>query len=272
MHRIFCKIKVDKNEEIIILITALHGIEDLEKLYLSNKEETKTIILDDSRIIYKDENLDIAIIEIIPSDKINCPYFEIDEKYYKKDGVHNYNNQIGYNLGYPYQDECTFSLGKIKVLKGNNKTHIKHFCSTKEGCSGSPIILIDNLKCIGIHLQGNEYGNLGNFVCSSVDSFINNFNNEKNILKNKYYERKTFNNPKKMELEFEEGLGCPNIESFNKKFVNNVKISLYCNLNRNKINFPNNLDSSSSSSSNTADIINNDNEFLEDNTTKVKEI
>ena len=67
----FCKIKIDDNKEIIVLITALHGIENSKKLILSNKEETMNINLDDSRVIYKDNNCDISIIEIKSSDKIN---------------------------------------------------------------------------------------------------------------------------------------------------------------------------------------------------------
>jgi hypothetical protein len=52
----FSKIKIDTNNEIIVLITALHGIENSDNiLILNNKEESKKINLDDSRIIYKNE-------------------------------------------------------------------------------------------------------------------------------------------------------------------------------------------------------------------------
>ena len=186
----FCKIKIGNNKEIIALITVLHGIENSSKIYLRNKEETKLINLDDSRIIYNDANFDISIIEIKPSDKINYPCLELDEKYYKENCIDHYSNKPGYILGYPCEKECTFSFGKIKVIKEKNKTYIQHFCSSFEGNSGSPIILLDSLKCIGIHLQGWKYYNRGNFLFSSVDSFINKYKksyltkSSNNILKN----------------------------------------------------------------------------------------
>ena len=192
----FCKIKIDDNKEIIVLITALHGIENSKKLILSNKEETMNINLDDSRVIYKDNNCDISIIEIKSSDKINkYSCLELDEKYYKENDVHNYNNRPGYILGYPCEKECTFSFGKIKVIKEKNKTYIQHFCSSLEGSSGSPIILLDSLKCIGIHLQGSKYNNRGNLLFSSVDSFINKY-------KQSYLSKSSNNKLKNMEGSF----------------------------------------------------------------------
>ena len=234
----FCKIKIDNNKEIIVLITALHGIGNSEKLILSNKEEeeTKEIILDDSRIIYNDDNLDISIIEILSSDKINKDYcLEIDEQYIKENGIHNYNNISGYILGYPCGKECTFSFGKINVMEGNNKTNIRHSCSTTVGSSGSPIILLDNLKCIGIHLQGSIYRNSGNFLFSSVNSFINKYkksyltNNIKKLkLKNIQNNTNIFNNSQNIKLsiknasnikEVKEGSEYSNVESYNNSFV-----------------------------------------------------
>ena len=278
----FCKIKIDNNKEIIVLITALHGIGNSEKLILSNKEEeeTKEIILDDSRIIYNDDNLDISIIEILSSDKINKDYcLEIDEQYIKENGIHNYNNISGYILGYPCGKECTFSFGKINVMEGNNKTNIRHSCSTTVGSSGSPIILLDNLKCIGIHLQGSNYSNSGNFLFSSVNSFINKYkksyltNNIKKLkLKNIQYNANIFNNSQNIKLsrkntsnikEVKEGSEYSNVESYNNSFVKNKINLFYCNLYKNKLDSLNIIDSSLSSG--FIDTINNDIESLESN-------
>ena len=267
----FCKIKIDDNKEIIVLITALHGIENSKKLILSNKEETMNINLDDSRVIYKDNNCDISIIEIKSSDKINkYSCLEIDEKYYKENDVHNYNNRPGYILGYPCEKECTFSFGKIKVIESKNKAYIQHFCSTIEGSSGSPIFMLDSLKCIGIHLKGGKYNNSGEFLFSSVNSFINKYkksysiiNLEKIKFKNVQYNRNIFNNPKNIKIEVKEGSGYSNVETYNNPFVNKEINSFYSYLNKNKLDNLNIKDSSLNSS--FTEIINNDIESFEDN-------
>jgi V8-like Glu-specific endopeptidase len=71
-----------------------------------------------------------------------------------------------------------------------NENYIYHRCSSSTGSSGSPIILLENSKCIGIHLLGGKFKNGGNFL--SVDDFINEYKikysantNEKNKLKDK---------------------------------------------------------------------------------------
>ena len=81
--------------EITILISALHGIKDSKKLNLlfNNEKVTKVINLNDSRIIFKDENFDIVIIEIKPSDEINDSYLEIDGEYSTKIDVNKYNKR-----------------------------------------------------------------------------------------------------------------------------------------------------------------------------------
>ena len=170
----FTKIKIDSNNEIIILISALHGIKDSKKLNLlfNNEKVTKVINLNDSRIIFKDENFDIVIIEIKPSDEINDSYLEIDEEYSTKKGVNKYNDNPIYILGYPFGNECTFSFGKMKVMETDNKKYISHRCSSSTGSSGSPIILLENSKCIGIHLQGGKYKNGGNFLILLIINII----------------------------------------------------------------------------------------------------
>ena len=120
--------------------------------------------------------MDIVIIEIKPSDKIKCSYLEIDKEDSTNINVNKYNDNPVYILGYPYGKDCTFSFGKMKVFETNNKKYISHKCSTSTGSSGSPIILLENSKCIGIHLQGSKFKNGGNFLFSSVNSFKNKYN------------------------------------------------------------------------------------------------
>ena len=120
--------------------------------------------------------MDIVIIEIKPSDEIKCSYLEIDKEESTNINVNKYNDNPVYILGYPYGNDCTFSFGKMKVLETNNKKYIGHRCSSSTGSSGSSIILLENSKCIGIHLQGSKFKNGGNFLFSSVNSFKNKYN------------------------------------------------------------------------------------------------
>ena len=56
---------------------------------------------------------------------------------------------------------------------------IKHKCSTKEGCSGSPILLINNQKLIGIHYGSSKHYdyNYGTLLIYSIKEFQNIKNN-----------------------------------------------------------------------------------------------
>jgi len=237
----FSKIKVDNNNEIIILISALHGIKDSEKLNLlfNNEKVAKQIKLDDSRIIFKDEKFDIVIIEIKPSDEINGSYLELDEEYSTKKSANKYNDNPIYILGYPYGNDCTFSFGKIKVMETNNEKYISHRCSSSTGSSGSPIILLENSKCIGIHLQGGKYKNGGNFLISSVNSFINKYSKEKNKLKNK----QTYNNTihQYNNNSHDNNFNSQNNQSINKDMNMNNKFNENINnQNNNNLNLNNN--------------------------------
>ena len=84
-----------------------------------------TIKLDDNRLRYTNEKLDITIIEIKENDhNLNIKYFELDD-------------------------------GIIKLLYINN-SDITHNCNIKEGSSGSPILLLNNQKIIGIHFGSSK--------------------------------------------------------------------------------------------------------------------
>ena len=240
----FCKKKLDNDMEITLLISALHGIKDSKKLnlLLNNEIETKVINLDDSRIIYKDEKFDIVIIEIKPSDKINYSFLEIDEECSTKKDVNNYNNTLVYILGYPYGKDCTFSLGKMNVAETDNEKCIFHKCSSSTGSSGSPIILLENSKCIGIHLLGGKFKNGGNFLISSVNDFINEYKNkysantnEKNNLKDK----QTFNN---IDNQFNNNLNDNNIKGqYNQNINKNNNMNYQNNENMNNQNNNNSM-------------------------------
>ena len=67
-----------------------------------------------------------------------------------------------------------FSSGKIKSINDSNKNEFIHSIGTSDGSSGSPIILIDNFKVIGIQKENNnEKNNIGTFIGKFVDEIKN---------------------------------------------------------------------------------------------------
>ena len=163
----FCKIKY-LNKEIYCLITNDHVITKyilLNKEYIEIKLNNKInkISLNLYRRIWNDEELDFTCIEIIKEDNIinNIIPFELDDNCY----INNYDNKeynkksivipsIGINK------EIELPQGIIYYVK-NNKDMFIHNCNTEKGCSGAPIILINNLKIIGIH-KGYDKNNKNN--------------------------------------------------------------------------------------------------------------
>ena len=150
-----------KSKLLTVLITTNHIINQYDindnkniTFYLNNDKKTKSIKLDNNRMIYTNEKLDITIIEIKENkDKLNNKFLEIDDeiinylKLIKKDEP-NYLNESIYLINYPKDKNIFVSYGKL--LDINNK-EIFYNSSLKEGATGSPILLINNQKLIGIH-------------------------------------------------------------------------------------------------------------------------
>ena len=68
---------------------------------------------------------------------------------------------------YPEDKDIVVSYGKPPIL---NESEINHYCSTKEGSSGSPILLINNQKLIGIHYGHSKQFNFnkGTLIIYSI--------------------------------------------------------------------------------------------------------
>ena len=131
------------------------------EIFYNYENEKRTIILNkNERYIkeYTDMELDITIIEIIKKDNISENYFLLPYL--------DYNNLENKNIYIPQFSEGNIlsnSRGEILRL---DKFEIIHNASTTQGSSGSPIILKDTIKVIGIHKQGskNKNENYGNFI------------------------------------------------------------------------------------------------------------
>ena len=187
----FCKIKYpDEFDEIIFLFTNHHVIK-YELLYnkdnyiiIKIKNEEKKIFLNYYRKIWADENLDFAAIEIIEQDNIiqlintfeidqKCFNINFDQKEYNKKGI--VIASIGLNK------KIELSQGALYYRNTNNlKQYFFHDCNTAPGFSGSPIILINNLKIIGIHKgNNNSKANIGIYF----KEILNYINKEKEKIK-----------------------------------------------------------------------------------------
>ena len=154
-----------------VLITNNHilnenDIKNNKKISIYFNKEIKNIKIDENRKRYTNKKLDITIIEIKEEDNIK-EYIELDDnimnyfKYNKKENP-NYINKIYCNksiyiLNFPGGNDIVVSYGQPPEL---NDMEINHKCSTKDGSSGSPILLINNQKLIGVH-----YG------CSKIDEY-----------------------------------------------------------------------------------------------------
>ena len=112
-------------------------------------------------MMYTNEKLDVTIIEI--KDNLNNKYLELDDEiinYFKlnkneeESDINNiYSTDSIYLINYPENKEVVVSYGQPPDF---SKSEIFHKCSTKEGSSGSPILLINNQKLIGIHYGASK--------------------------------------------------------------------------------------------------------------------
>ena len=157
----FCKIKYpNKFNEIYCLITNYHVItKDIlinkENIEIKLNNEEIKISLNLYRRIWINEEIDFTCIEIMKEDNIIeiINPFEIDDNCYNI----NYNNEeydkrgiIIPSIG--IEKEIELANGIIEYIDNEKYKYIFfHDCNTKPGFSGGPIILINNLKIIGIH-------------------------------------------------------------------------------------------------------------------------
>jgi len=111
--------------------------ECLEKSFFISSYNTvqKEIEITDTRKVFTNKELDYTCIELFESDGI-LDYFKIDSKIFKYDKNNLKDNDI-FILQFPYDNDLSFSYGRILSLKANI---ILHNASTDVGSSGSPII------------------------------------------------------------------------------------------------------------------------------------
>jgi V8-like Glu-specific endopeptidase len=151
------------------------------KISFNDDNYTKLLEIIPERKFYSNKAYDISIIEIFPK-KDNLNHFLELDYYYDKNEKEEKQNI--YVLQYLNGNESCVSYGNIINIK---EFEIQHTCSTEDGSSGGPIILLESNKVIGVHKgsgrnkEDNNYGTLLNYP-------INEFNEKfeaKNEIKNK---------------------------------------------------------------------------------------
>ena len=181
----FCKIPYpDQFHFLPVLITNNHVLgENNLKQYcnirftINDDNIEKNIFIDNSRLIFTDEEIDITIIEIKPFDKI-IHFLDIDDDILIGEEKNNnsYGNELIYILQYPKGQKASHSVGKIKDILDFN---INNYCYTDFGSSGSPILLLSKFKLIAVHKERTKFNfNRGTFIKIAIDKF----NSQKQIV------------------------------------------------------------------------------------------
>ena len=116
---------------------------------------------------FREEELDITIIEILASYNINKENFLEPEL----DLPMNYNLiNIDIYILQPIEKNgfsgISYLIGKIKEII---KFEFTHLANTTEGSSGSPIFLRNSNKVIGIHKCGRRFENFGEFIYPAIN-------------------------------------------------------------------------------------------------------
>ena len=183
----FCYLTDPKNNnKIPVMITNNHiiGDNDLKgnnkiKISFNNDKIFKDIELDSNRKKYTNPNLDITIIELKNKDNIEKDSFlEIDNRIFIEDSEKLFISKTVYIIQYPQDLGASVSYGLINIIDNNNE--IKHFCCSKKGSSGSPIMNLENNKIIGVHKGTSENFKFNKGLFLKIP--INEFFSEKKIV------------------------------------------------------------------------------------------
>ena len=154
--------------DIKYLITNYHNIKEnlisqIINIEIFNNHKISMKLDINNRHIQFFKNIDITIIEIKESDDIikDIDFLNYDLNYIG--GYEQYKNMDIFTLEYS-KDEIDVITGKIKDIL--NDFEFKHNIHTEQASSGSPIILSNSLKVIGIHKEGDRDApiNYGSFI------------------------------------------------------------------------------------------------------------
>mgnify|MGYP002625379266 CR=1 FL=1 len=122
-----------------------------EKIEINLNDHYKELKLNENRFIYKNEEYHIAIVEIIPKDKINY-FLELDDEIYYNSHKNPF-KYIGKSIYilHNYKD-LAVSYGLIETCDFNENVELfRHKCLTPFYSFGSPILDLHTHTVLGIH-------------------------------------------------------------------------------------------------------------------------
>ena len=263
----FCKIPYpDQFHLLPVLITNNHILDENNLKKYSNIRFTinddnieKNILINDSRLVFTDTQIDITIIEIKLFDKI-IHFLDIDEDILnEEENVNNsYKDQQIYILQYPKGKKASHSVGKVKSILDFN---IDYYCYTDFGSSGSPILLLSKFKLIAVHKERTIFNyNRGTLIKAAIDKF----NSQKQILTESPPNKNNDLYLEKKEFQYIQDLANNRINSVQFTTLMN---SLYSNNynDKNKIEYKNIIEISLRNTEETKDI------YFLDNTSYIDE-
>ena len=173
----FCKIPIENDTQINCLLTNYHIIDKdyFQKnkeinLLLNDEKDVIIIDLNKKREIYLSKEYDVALLEIIESNKIEN-FLELDDNLFKKETKVFFEEKSIYIIQYQNGNNVTVSYGLIRNFDNNDD--IIHTCNTNYGSSGSPILNLSNNKLIGIHKQASSLFNfnIGSLLKKPLSEF-----------------------------------------------------------------------------------------------------
>ena len=144
---------------------------------INNEKKKFNIVIDNSRKVFTHKNYDITFIEIKKEDGIKDDSFlEIDDEIFEENIIDIFKDKSVYLLHYPNGKNIEASQGLIKSIS-IDKYNIRHGCNTSPGSSGSPILILNNNRLIGI-LKGekkDENCNKGTLLKLPIQEFNKKF-------------------------------------------------------------------------------------------------
>ena len=126
---------------------------------INDKGEKERLKLnkDERYIKCLDGLIDITVIQIKNTDRINKKFKSLEPDLNYQRGYQQYKNEDIFILQHPLGQPLKSASGKVKDIDDDGNDFLfYHNIDTEGGSSGSPVILTSNSKVIGVHTGGSE--------------------------------------------------------------------------------------------------------------------
>ena len=130
------------------------------------------ITIDNNRRKYTSSIYDITMIEILPKDNFDyISFLNLDRGILENKSNHIYEKEPLYLIQYS-RGKGLYSTGNIKNIN-DNIYNFGHLCTPKPGAEGSPILNLNSLEVIGVHIGEDPKLNCnkGTFINKPIEEF-----------------------------------------------------------------------------------------------------